>query len=446
LPTLPAAGRQRPAPWRWPAALLLLLALSTAAGAAEPGAALDPEKVELVSPLLMAEKTRPQLEDGLPYKERGVPPGLAGKKAVFLPIPMIGTSPNKGVDLGILPVWLLFNDNGCVRYIIAPSIDYNTEQGLIFTGRLFSYPTPTRKWFAIAERSLEVRQNYEAFYEDYTCCQGSYYLRTWAWFQDDPTARFWGFGPKSKKKEESGYTLREVYGEAFFGWNVESWRFLLSERLRYVAVQNQGFSGIPFTGAEFPSVPGLSGSFNAAHGVAVVYDDRDHPDIPSCGRYGQLWAEASLDPLSDDTFGRYGVEWRHYVPWPSERFITAYQLLYTAVTDSDIPFYEQPALGGEDFRGFPEGRFVGRGKWQVNLEERIRVLRMHMFDVDFDVEVAPFVGLGQVFEDEEEAASHVQPIGGVGFRAVVKPQVVGKVDIGYGGEGMNIYVSLNYPF
>ena len=441
----PAAG-SRKTPLLAACALLLAAALLLPASAAAQ--MLDPEAYRLLPPeATVYAAMRPQLEDGLvPSRKVPVPPPAAGKKAVFLPIPMIGTSPNKGVDMGLLPVWLLFNDDGLVRYIIAPSVDYNTEQGLILTGRLFSYPNAQRKWFAIAERSIEVRQNYEFFYEDYQVCCGHYYLRGWTWFQDDPTSVFYGLGPKSNKDDQTRYNLREYYGEAFFGWNFCPWRFLLSERLRYVAVQDRGFETGKFVTELFPDVPGLGGSFNATHGFAVVFDDRDHPDIPTYGRFAQLWAEASLEPVSNDTFLRYGLEWRHYIPYPSDQFVTAYQLVYTAVSSSKIPFYEQPSLGGDDFRGFPESRFIGRGKWQANLEERIRVLRMHWFDVDFDVEVAPFIGVGQVFEAESKAFADVQPIAGVGFRAVVKPQVVGKVDIGYGGEGVNIFVNLNYPF
>jgi len=35
---------------------------------------------------------------------------------------------------------------------------------------------------------------------------------------------------------------------------------------------------------------------------------------------------------------------------------------------------------------------------------------------------------------------------GVGFRAVVRPNVVGRVDIGFGKEGAAIFATLGYPF
>ena len=36
--------------------------------------------------------------------------------------------------------------------------------------------------------------------------------------------------------------------------------------------------------------------------------------------------------------------------------------------------------------------------------------------------------------------------GGLGFRAIAKPFIVGYVDIGYGGEGIAIFSGINYPF
>ena len=35
--------------------------------------------------------------------------------------------------------------------------------------------------------------------------------------------------------------------------------------------------------------------------------------------------------------------------------------------------------------------------------------------------------------------------GGVGFRAIVRPNVVGLVDIAFGEEGSAVYVGIDYP-
>jgi hypothetical protein len=40
----------------------------------------------------------------------------------------------------------------------------------------------------------------------------------------------------------------------------------------------------------------------------------------------------------------------------------------------------------------------------------------------------------------------VHSVGGVGFRAIAEPFVVGYVDVGYGGEGAAVFSGINYPF
>jgi hypothetical protein len=38
------------------------------------------------------------------------------------------------------------------------------------------------------------------------------------------------------------------------------------------------------------------------------------------------------------------------------------------------------------------------------------------------------------------------PAGGIGFRAVVRPFVVGYVDVGYAADGTEVFSGINYPF
>jgi hypothetical protein len=35
---------------------------------------------------------------------------------------------------------------------------------------------------------------------------------------------------------------------------------------------------------------------------------------------------------------------------------------------------------------------------------------------------------------------------GIGFRAVVRPNIVGRIDVGFGDEGIAVFVGLGYPF
>ena len=64
-----------------------------------------------------------------------------------------------------------------------------------------------------------------------------------------------------------------------------------------------------------------------------------------------------------------------------------------------------------------------------------------------DLEVAPFVDLGQVFgRTSTFPIERIHTVGGVGFRAIARPSVVGYVDVGYGSEGAAVFTGLNYPF
>jgi hypothetical protein len=83
----------------------------------------------------------------------------------------------------------------------------------------------------------------------------------------------------------------------------------------------------------------------------------------------------------------------------------------------------------------------------VNIEERIRLLRYRLFNVNTDWQIAPFLDLGAVARNLLDVTTKnfvVNP--GVGFRAVVRPNVVGRVAVGVGNEGPAIFATLGYPF
>jgi len=116
--------------------------------------------------------------------------------------------------------------------------------------------------------------------------------------------------------------------------------------------------------------------------------------------------------------------------------------------NSKVPFLEQSILGGENtLRGYGKNRFIDNSFLLLNLEERIRLFRWEIFNVTADWEVAPFIDLGAVMESFDKASSRNFEFNpGVGFRATVRPNIVGRVDIGVGKDGPAVYVGLGYPF
>ena len=105
-------------------------------------------------------------------------------------------------------------------------------------------------------------------------------------------------------------------------------------------------------------------------------------------------------------------------------------------------------MGGEStLRGYGRNRFIDNSFLLCNLEERIRLIRWEVFGVTADWELAPFIDLGGVMESlDKVSARNIEFNPGIGFRAIVRPNIVGRLDLGIGKDGPAVFVGLGYPF
>jgi outer membrane protein assembly factor BamA len=189
----------------------------------------------------------------------------------------------------------------------------------------------------------------------------------------------------------------------------------------------------------------------SAHRLTLSYDTRNIKETPTCGFLGSLYAETALNTLgSDASYDRLGLDLKGFQPWDADqRFVTAIRLTTELMTrQRNTPFYELPTLGGfETNRGYGEDRYIDRNMIAFSLEQRIRIFTMHHYGVDSHWEVAPFLDIGKVFPTPGRFnLAHLHTTGGISFRAVVRPTIVGHVDIGVGREGNAIFMGLGYPF
>ncbi len=124
------------------------------------------------------------------------------------------------------------------------------------------------------------------------------------------------------------------------------------------------------------------------------------------------------------------------------------RLAYSQTLGNDVPFLEQSILGGENtLRGYGRNRFVDNSYALINLEQRIRIVHLRMFGVDTDIEAAPFLDAGTVMRDIAHIRSkNFKYNPGIGFRGLVRPNIVGRVDMGIGSEGIAVFAGLGYPF
>ena len=84
--------------------------------------------------------------------------------------------------------------------------------------------------------------------------------------------------------------------------------------------------------------------------------------------------------------------------------------------------------------------------YEFNLSRSARVNHDYEFR-GRDTSLLEFIDLGAVMESLAKASgSDVEFNPGVGFRAIVRPNIIGRVDIGIGRDGPAVFVGLGYPF
>jgi len=373
-------------------------------------------------------------------------------KVVTVPLPAISANPNEGLSSGVLVAFLIHNKKDEVSTLLAPQVNYNRYYGVSTSLYGAFYPSPTRSWEFNISKSTRVNEDYEFSYVDRSLFGGKVEGRSHFYVFTDGSARFFGFGPKSLLADqtnfgdrESGVTLSLAYGIA------EHLHLVMDDRFRRVDIAQGAVRSVPFildkfSGAE---VPGIDGFSVHAQKLGLVYSTLDFPDLPTAGLYAATSVEESARDFGSSVgFIHYQAEVKGYAPSESARWISVYRVAYNQTPGGDVPFLEQNVLGGETtLRGYGRNRFIDNTSLLLNLEERIKVIRWTVFNVRTDWELAPFVDIGGVMGSLGSVRRDDFKINpGVGFRAVVRPNIVGRVDIGFSNEGVAVFVGLGYPF
>ncbi len=372
-------------------------------------------------------------------------------KVVTVPLPVIASSPNEGITGGALAAFLLHNRQDEVATLIAPQVNYNKNFGT--TASLYGalYPEPGHSWEANLSKSSHVNEDYEVRYIDRHLTDRTE-LNAFLYFFTDGSARFFGFQSTSLKENETNYGDQEMGLTLVLGYRLfDHLQLQVGERLRKVSITQGAVKDLPSIRDKFSSqgVPGLSGFSTHAQKTGLVYSTLDSPTFPTDGSYARATIEFSSEALgSSDNYRHYDIEVRKYIPLYDSKYVTVLRAAYNQTLGENVPFLERSILGGETtLRGYGRNRFIDSSYLLINIEERIRLFRWQVFNVSADWELAPFLDVGSVVESIFKTRSeNLQFNPGIGFRANVKPNIVGRVDIGYGDEGVAVFVGLGYPF
>lgn len=155
------------------------------------------------------------------------------------------------------------------------------------------------------------------------------------------------------------------------------------------------------------------------------------------------------------SYNHLTVDLRTYFPIFSEDTILAARFK-TIITQGDIPFYEMPSYGGgSDLRGYFGSRWTDKNGAQAQLELRQGMFPdtiLPLFGGAIKLQypsIAVFYEEARVFEDyakmPEEFFEDWHYSYGLGFRFIITPSVVIRLEYAWSEEQTNYYMSAGLP-
>ncbi|MEA3151171.1 MAG: hypothetical protein QOD56_2110, partial [Gammaproteobacteria bacterium] len=377
------------------------------------------------------------------------PPGFLSRwfnptNAPFIPVPLVGSDPNSGTTVGVLPVWIKTDEDHAIRRIIAPDVLHNPYFGFGADARLYAYSSADAQWSIDTGFNQKVQRNFDAEYQ-LGRERGQRWSVTYSLvYNRDGTPRFYGIGNASKRGTETNYTNSQGLAQVQVGFNfTHQWQLLYTARMRSVDVLPGTLSGIASLETRFGNIQGTGRTNVLLNRLSLIYDTRDDLTVPTQGMalvaYGGGASRHGL--LNDSMYSEAGFDGREFWSVGHSTVVAGHVEIRYLPAAHQVPFWALSSLGGgenqiggaQPLRGYGEGRFYDRNSYSGSLEVRHTVLSFDAVSTRVDVELAPFVDVGRVFSQTSTLPfSQLHHVFGVGFRGIARPFVVGKVDIGYG--------------
>lgn len=376
------------------------------------------------------------------------------KRGMWIRLPIMDTDPNRGITVGVMPIWVLQGaKDDRIEQIHAPSVTINKNFKIVPTYRYYYYPQEDA---ALIARASAGKYENEVLgqYEDGSVLGTDYDVFARVQNNVDAGQRFFGFGPASPKSGEANY--KEMFFQARGGigrplFAGSKGRARASSHFQASKIGNGPIPNLQTFRDAYPLQSSEGRQQTTEWRVNLDYDSRDHGVTTSEGAYLQMYEESSVRGLASMyDYNRWGADGRVFMPWASDPDkVLAVQAKFEQLTGANSPpFWLQPRLGGKySLRSYGDGRYIDRGLAVVNVEQRFKLYAAKMAGVTTEFQLAPFVGAGTVFDEPGMAqAKYVRPVVGTGVRAVAKPQVVGSIDFGVGQEGLAVFMDINYSF
>lgn len=374
----------------------------------------------------------------------------------IVPVPIFSTMPDEGQTYGLMPTFLVTSPGGRnMKTIIAPIIGYNSIIKTMGGSTLLFYPSKNAMLSLYAGAAQRFYQEYELIFNNEKALDGKTFFNAYLRFYNDPYGRFFGLGPASARGNKAYYTATTYLVTLTAGYHFAPWlRLGITER----------FYDVDLKGSIGGKVPDITSVYGPANGVE---DSRNltnmfHLSVNSNGFYNPETPFSNIEAQgafffsaagmgSQSSFTGVDLRAKETLSYGHGRkFATVLRLHVRRLFGGAIPFFEMPSLGGpSELRGYTAGRFVDKGSAIFQLEQRNHIAHVNFFNrAAGDFYIDPFFEVGQVFNRPSDIRwGNLQPTGGVGFRFLIPPGMLARVDVGFSREeNFQVYTLLNYPF
>ena len=426
-------------------ALLPLLALSraVAAGPADSsaGASTPPPGVSAEEPAAASDLPAWLRVDALP----------------FIPVPEISTAPHEGINIGVFPIVLSSNNDGQINQILAPDILHSQYFGWGFRWRTFRNPSDDEKWSLVAGAKQSVEREF-----DYEYDFGLKRDTPWSWilhamYDRSGTGRFYGFGNNTQPTDRTTFIYGQVRLEATAAHNyTHALQIAYNLRADTAEIESSALNSLPSIETRYPTLRGVGDSSEVQQRLLFTYDTRDSVVLPRTGERLSAFAGFSTRALGGSAaYSFMGIDGSVLRPANRDLTLVGHVAARYMPSYTDAPFWAYSQIGGDrdipgegqPLRGYGAGRFWDRNSFSASIEAREWVRDFHFFKSDLKLELAPFVDTGKVFSSMSDSPfTHLRVVGGMGFRVVVSPFVVGYMDVGMGREKLAFFSGIDYPF
>lgn len=296
-------------------------------------------------------------------------------------------------------------------------------------------------------------RNYQMLQADFSfpyLAQNRVELGVHAAYRHNPQEDFWGLGVDSSTDDRVSYLVDYTDFEGRAIVRPVAW---LEAGTRFGRLDGSVGRG---TDKRFPTIqdrfsdataPGLSQQPDFGFGEAfATIDYRDQQDnARDGGLYSLSWREYSDLDFDRYSFRAVDLVLQQFFPIFDKKRVFAVQArLQSAIADERnrqiVPFYFKPTLGGSNsHRGFNDYRFRDDAVVNVNVEYR--------WEAFSGLDMALFSDWGTVASEVGALKlSKIRNAYGIGFRFNTYKAVLFRIDVGFGGEGIQTFFKFSKAF